>query len=282
MNDIKEEGRFIKLVASHFTVLRPLYPNKELSFMNLAKISGVDEANLSRKVRLLKKEGLINVRKINEKTSRPYSAITLTTDVQRLIQSVIKIKGLQNTPPALVEERYLEEAILLLTETGVQSLAADQIQIISRDSVVPSGSQFFKFIGRNLLDEKLDAVRSVILLSLQNILRNSSYEARQKIAEKVLRTLRAVKDKFPRERPGIVAQEILDEFFLDDVSYEVLSQEYIKRIIDRSDQGNSLRNRLLDRFPEMKIDLRSRLLKEYSKADSESRMRIESEFIALY
>ena len=91
-----------------------------------------------------------------------------------------------------------------------------------------------------------------------------------------------VKKEMREERAGIVAQEILNEFYMDKASYEDLTKEYIDGILKGSKLVSSLMKRLVDRFPERKIDLRSRLLKHYSESDNETRLRIESEFVALY
>ncbi|MFC1803930.1 winged helix-turn-helix domain-containing protein [Thermoproteota archaeon] len=277
-----EEINFIKSVASRYKTLRTLYPDEKLSFKDLARLSGVDEANLSRQLKKLKEDGLVKIEKITENVSRSYSLISLPYDVKRIIKTVIDLIGSLERPALKAESKHLEDALPLLWNKDIQELTGDHIQIISRNTKVPPTSELFAFIGEHLLDEVLDPVRPVILLSLKSVLQNSNYEERQIIGEKIAPTIQTISNMFPTERSGKLAKQILDEYYLDDLSYETLSEEYVKRVICGSNYVNNIRDRLLQRFPEMKIDLRALLLHEYSGAESDVQKRIESELLLLF
>ena len=272
----------IKMVAARYTILRPLYLDREYSFMKLSEISGVDEANLSRYIRALNEEGLINIDRVKVKDKRGHQVISLTTDVKRIIQCVISLWGNETALPFIPDLKYIDDSLDLLKDAHVQRLVADHIQATSRNFIVPTNSRFFSFLGKKEVMDSIRPVAAILLLSLKNILRNSTYDSRKTIENKVMPFIEFVKEEMREERAGIVAQEILNEFYLDKASYEDLTKEYFDGILNGSKLVSSLRKRLVDRFPERKIDLRSRLLKHYSESDNETRLRIESEFVALY
>lgn len=282
-NDVYErEKSFIKMVAARYAVLRPLYLDREYSFMKLSEISDVNEANLSRYIEKLKEEGLIHINRVKVKGKRSHQVISLSTDVKRVIQCVVSLRGNTTILPLIPELNYLDENLDLLKDAQVQSLVADHIQVISRTFIVPTNSRFFSFLGKKEVMDNIRPVAAILLLSLKNMIRNSTYESRKTIEKKVMPFIEFVKEEMREERAGIVAQEILNEFYMDKASYEDLTKEYIDGILKGSKLVSSLRKRLVDRFPERKIDLRSRLLKHYSESDHEARLRIESEFVALY
>jgi len=276
------EMSFIKMVAARYAVLRPLYLDQEYSFMKLSEISGVNEANLSRYLEKLKEEGLINVKRVKIKGKRGHQVISLSTDVKRIIQCVVSLRGDETALPFIPDLKYIDGTLPLLKEAHVQSLAADHIQVISRNFIVSENSRFFSFLGKKEVMDNIRPVAAILLLSLKNMIRNSTYESRKTIEKKVMPFIEFVKEEMREERAGIVAQEILNEFYMDKASYEDLTKEYIDGILNGSKLVSSIRKRLVDRFPERKIDLRSRLLKHYSESDHEARLRIESEFVALY
>jgi DNA-binding MarR family transcriptional regulator len=279
-NDFSDEMDLIKKVAQRYKILRTLYPRKSLSFMDLASASCVDPANLSRYIHSMEDDDLIIVREISEGVSRPYRLINNSLIAERLIESVIKITG-HSENFVKTDEAHIKRAIDLLLYQDIQRLAADQLQIVSRSTQIPPSSSFFSFIGETILDERLDPVRAVLLLSLTSILQKSNYVSRVKIGEKIIPTIRAVYASEPKKRSGIIAKKILDEYYLDQASYEELIDEYLNRVqSDESVQG--IRVRLLEKYPEMKIDLRDRLLHIYLESDAKIRECIESEFASLY
>jgi hypothetical protein len=86
----------------------------------------------------------------------------------------------------------------------------------------------------------------------------------------------------PNERAGRIAQDIINEFYLDKATYEDLAKQYNENIVKGSKLIKGLRNRIVERFPERQIDLRHRLLKLYSESNNQVRKIIESEIFALY
>jgi DNA-binding MarR family transcriptional regulator len=275
--DFSNEASLIKLVASRYQILRPLYPDQEYSFTNLIEISGVDQGNLSRYLKSLNNQGLVKITK-----QKGQSMISLTIDVRRLIETIIELRGPSIEPHLQSGEKHLEEAIELLWLPDVMRLASDQIQILSKKTFVPPNSSYFNFIEEQILKERFDPVRSVLLISLKNILQNHNYEGRQIIGKKILPTIQTISTMFQGQRPSIIATEILDKYYLDYTSYETLNKEYIIRVLEGSDKNHNLRKLLTERFPRKKLELRSQLLQKYVTANPDERIRIESELTALY
>jgi DNA-binding MarR family transcriptional regulator len=280
-DEYAREMSFIKLVAARYAVLRPLYLDREHSFMKLSEISGVDEANLSRYIGKLDEEGLIKTRKVESEGKRDHTGISLSTDVKRVIQCIVSLRGFKTALPLIPNLKHIDGNLSLLKKASVQALTADHIQATSRNYIVPANSRFFSFLGNKDVMDSIRPVAAILLRSLKNMIRNSTYDSRKTIEKKVMPFIEFVKKEMREERAGIVAQEILNEFYLDKASYEDLTKEYFDGILNGSKLVSRLRKRLVDRFPERKIDLRSRLLKNYSESDNETRLRIESEFVAL-
>jgi DNA-binding MarR family transcriptional regulator len=159
---IESEENFIKLVARRYAILRVLYLDKEYSFMELSKISGVDEANLSRYKDKMKQEGLINVKTIDEKGKRNYQVISLTTDAKRIIKIVISLRGSEAALPPIPDQKYINENLELLKNSDIQSLVAYHIKIISSKYIIPPTSQLFKFLEKENDLAKIRPVADVI------------------------------------------------------------------------------------------------------------------------
>ena len=98
-DEYAREMSFIKLVAARYAVLRPLYLDREYSFMKLSEISGVDEANLSRFLNLMKKiktQTQFIIITHNSKTMEVADYIYGTTMAEPSITSIFSVRMEKN------------------------------------------------------------------------------------------------------------------------------------------------------------------------------------------
>ena len=160
--------------------------------------------------------------------------------------------------------------------------AADQIQLIARETRVPANSMLFTYLQNNLTNIGSNHVKSVMLLTLESILQYSDAKSREIIAGKVFDVLKVTALEQPDERPGILAQNIVNEFYPGEADYEAIEAEYLESLTASSGSTQHLREILVQRFPEKKIELRGKLLEKLSKANDDLSKRIEHEFVSLY
>ena len=274
-----EEG-FVDLVASKYKLLRALYPDKELTFTELSKI--VDKKILSDSQKPLKDAGLIELlEKKRKETGRSNKFFKLTLDGVKILSCIIRLRGTPH-PHSIPSEKFLEDALLLLKEDKTQDLAADQIQMIPRETRVSANSALFLYIQNNLMDLKSDHVKSVLLLSLQSVLRYSELESRENIIGKVMNIVKQNALEHPKERSGAISQLIIKEFFINELLYENLETQYLDAIKTGTVSVDSIEGLIIDKFPDKKIELRGKLLEKLIKADYVVSQRIKRAFNRLY
>jgi DNA-binding MarR family transcriptional regulator len=252
--------------------------------MELSREAGIDSGNLSGKVKTLADNGVIAIQK-KKVNGRTRSFINLTPETAKLIECVINLKN-EKQLPTLTDIKYIDHMLDNLLNENIQILTANHIQRISHTHRIPVESSFYKFIGNKKNIDQLKPVLSIVLLALHGMIRNSDEKSRVIIKDKVLGSITTIRDTLPQERPGIIAQKILNEFHWDFLPVKTLVDRYIRLLQELPEeefkQVHLLCEQIIQRYPDQKMETRGRLIKLAKESGEFIRERIENEFTRWY
>jgi hypothetical protein len=274
--DLYPELKLIKLVSSNYKVLKTLFPYKKLSFSDLSK--HIDRGHLSRSKDNMEKNGLINIIVEYSNSGKKTTFFELSLIGRKIVNFFSNLYGVQVSMDTYNEE-HMANALALISKEKTRSLALDQIQLISRKSTIPPLSVFFRFIQGNLASMKEEQTRVVLLLTIQNILRNPETRIAA-IISKIEAPILHIADEYQSERSGKEAKRIIENFFIEH-TYESLKEQYLIALtIDQP--VVFLRNLLLEKYPENKVDIRNELLTLLETAEGNLDDVIKNEFTQFY
>ena len=274
-----------KVLVTRFRILWELYLDKTYSQTQLADRSETDQGNLSKYINELMEDGLVEVTEEYLGVGRPAKLISLSSKARDILKHNMPF-FLEEEVDKELEPLHAVRLIKLLSSKETRSLAADRLELVSRDYVANCESTLYPTIACYLQEEGYRDIAHTLLKSLHNFIQKLDDASMNKVSQILGKTLRKIyeaedeSDKGRRIKRFI--SEIFDELDIHPASYEELKGEYVEAVLNKSSSESQV---LIDRiqrfFPEENLDLELSLVERFESADEKQKHRIEAELSRL-
>jgi len=186
----------------------------------------------------------------------------------------------------LLEPEQAEKILELLSNKDTRILAADELELASRDHIAPIESEMYPDLVDYLKKQEYRDVAHTLLRSLHNFVVKLDDVSRKEATYILGSPLRDIYDKEDDSDKGRRIKRTILEIFevlnIYSMSYEKLKEECIEAVLYKSrPMSQVLVDRITRLFPEEKMDLRLSLLERYGSANEEQKRRIQSMLIRL-
>ena len=276
----KRLERLRTILVTRFNILWPLYPDNTYSQTQLAELSDTDPGNLSRYIKELDKDGIVTVKDEQSGVGRPAKLISLTNDTKSILTINMRYFLAKEAVDDLGPEQA-EKILELLSNKYTRILAADELELASRDHIAPIESEMYPNLVNYLKKQEYRDVAHTLLRSLHNFVVKLDDVSRKEATYILGSPLRDIYDKEDDSDKGSRIKRTILEIFevlnIYSMSYEKLKEECIEAVLYKPlPMSQVLVDRITRLFPEDKMDLRLSLLERYGSANEEQKKRIQS------
>jgi len=276
----KRLERLRTILVTRFNILWTLYPDNAYSQKQLAELSDTDPGNLSRYIKKLEKDGIVNINDEHSEVGRPANLISLTN----YTKSILTINMRYFLAKEAFDEFEPEQAkkiLELLSKKDTRILTADELELASRDHTAPIESEMYPNLIDYIKKQEYRDVAHTLLRSLHNFVAKLDDVSKKEATYILDRPLRDIYDKEDDSDKGRRIKKTILEIFevlnIYSISYEKLKEEFIEAVLYTPfPKSQVLVEHITRFFPEKKIDLKLGLLERYGSANEEQKKSIQS------
>jgi DNA-binding MarR family transcriptional regulator len=272
----------LELVTRRKKIIIELYPDKKLSHIELHEKTGIKKSNISNYVSELEKEGIVEVnRSTITKENRNFSIklVQLKPLTLEIINKALKLLVPHEKKP-LPDQDGFKKILDNLMNPRVQKHAADSVQILTRQYVIPYDSGFFKFLEDNLDEDQIKPVLVTLIKSAQNIVRDLDTNERENVLAILGSKSVSLAEKGKSSAIKIETTKLLKELGAYDVPYEELKELYLKQ--RHNGKNTSLfRSLILKNHRDDLMDLWLSMMDKFESATEAEKLWFEQEFALL-
>lgn len=258
----------VEALKKGYLILRTLFLRPPQSPQELSDKIQMSTSQISRIVKDLENQNLVEREKVPQRRGRPILKIFLTIKGEKIIQSIIDGKKSGTLLPINPRPELYLDALKLFRDgnTKVKELAVDEIQIQSRRYKIRVTDEMLNSYEEILKNDENKHYFPIILISLGNILDNSDEDDFVKVEESLGHLLiYHATNKNGSKRTRDAAQKIFFRFLSIEKSSRKLHFKYLSLIESEFSEDNALagelRKLLIENHPLYKTSLRVDLLK---------------------
>ena len=279
ITDIGELLDLLEILSRRKSIIAQLFPDKILSQSELAEKTGIAPSNLSKYVSKLKEKKIIEVKQDQNEEGFSVNLVQLRPETKEILNEALKLQTSQEKHhlPDLGDFNKILERLM---NPAVQKLAADSVQILSRQYIVPHDSGFLDFLDKHMNDKEIRPVLVVLIKSARSIVGEWSPEEKESVLTTLGSKLQALADKGDPEAIRKETMNLLQELGAYDKPYEELKELYLKQRHCSKDPA-FFRSLILRNHREKLMDLWISLMDLYESANEAERQWFEQEFALL-
>ena len=294
VNTSKSEIQFVKTLHLRYNILRLLFPYKRLSFNEILEKLKKDKSNLSRNLSELKDLNFVDVTKEQKGKGAPSQIFSLSDDAREVLTLILKITNPQTKgKPMIPDEFHIKKHLAMLVNNQeddidfqTKVLLIDEIQILSDQFNIIADDELLYLFKKAMTNNELRDKLSILLMSIQNILKNNVDENTREEIEEILGEfilkLRSRSDI--SDRAKIIAEKINAELKNSIKSYNALKTRYLHFLrqpkISATQIGN-IRKKIMNLHPRQSPEMRLELINIRSTITNNERARAQKKIIDL-
>jgi len=270
--------RIMEAVSRRKAIIIALCPDKKLTQKQLADETEISPSNLSRYLKELKKQKILDIRKDN-KQGRSVNYVHLLPRTLEILDNALKVQISAQKRPLLDLDNF-KKSMERMKIPALQEYAADSIQLASQLYIIPLDSGFFSFLGNHMTDEVIRPKLVVLIKTARNIVGEMSPTEKEHVLNLLGPELHPLTEKGNSDALKRETMNLLKELGAYNKTYEDLKNLYLKQ---RHTKNNPdlFRSLILTEHRDNLLDLRVSMMDLFDLAPEDEKRWLNTEFALL-